>query len=70
MHACMPPLQGGHLEVVKTLLDAKAMPNPTKIAHTALRAAAIYGHHGVIGCLLLAKVWLIRHTHDCTHTKS
>jgi ankyrin repeat protein len=43
---------GGHVAVVALLLEAGASPNPTRLAHTPLRAAALYGHDA-IGELLL-----------------
>ena len=46
--------KGGHTSLVKELLSRKASPNPTKIAHTALRAASIHGHSDILRCSLLS----------------
>lgn len=45
--------KGGHVGLVKELLSQKVSPNPSKIAHTALRAAAIHGHNDVLRYILL-----------------
>jgi len=47
--------KGGHDALVQRLLEAKAQPNPCRIAHTALRGAAINGHSSTISILLAAK---------------
>mmetsp|Transcript_22390 Transcript_22390/g.55171 ORF Transcript_22390/g.55171 Transcript_22390/m.55171 type:complete len:167 (+) Transcript_22390:98-598(+) len=46
--------KGGHNDVVKLLLESKAAPNPDCVAHTALRAASIYGHTETLRILLAA----------------
>lgn len=42
----------GHVVVAEMLLCAGANPNPPEVAHTALRAAALYGHIQCIQLLL------------------
>ena len=48
-------LQAGDMDMVEYLLQRGAAPNPTKIAHTALRAASIFGHEQVARRLLEAQ---------------
>ena len=68
MHACVRaltsdlllcwargPAQAGDLSMVEYLLERGASPNPTRIAHTALRAASIFGHEEVVRRLLAAQ---------------
>jgi len=45
-------VQAGDLGMVEYLLDCGASPNPSIIAHTALRAASIFGHEHVARRLL------------------
>jgi hypothetical protein len=44
--------QAGNMDMVEYLLERGAAPNPPAIAHTALRAASIFGHEH-IACMLL-----------------
>jgi hypothetical protein len=47
--------QAGDLNMVEYLLERGASPNPAGIAHTALRAASIFGHEEVARRLLAAQ---------------
>lgn len=47
--------KAGDLSMVEYLLERGASPNPTRIAHTALRAASIFGHEEVARRLLAAQ---------------
>ena len=49
---CGSMVQAGDLGMVEYLLDCGASPNPSIIAHTALRAASIFGHEHIARRLL------------------
>ena len=48
-------LQAGDINMVDYLLERGATPNPAAVAHTALRAASIFGHSHVARRLLEAQ---------------
>ena len=47
--------QAGNVDTVEYLLERGAAPSPSAIAHTALRAASIFGHEHVARMLLQAQ---------------
>ncbi len=57
MELADPFLQNGHVDTVKCLFSKGANPNSPDISHTAIRAAALFGHHKIIRLLLSQRVF-------------
>lgn len=52
---CGSMVQAGDMSMLEYLLERGASPNPSAIAHTALRAASIFGHEQIARRLLQAQ---------------